>query len=88
MSLSRGPPTQPLPRGLGRARWPSPPGFGPGSDRSTSDPDPTFSGDGRLITHFSAGDFSSAHEVALRSDGRIVAAGDAATDLALARYLP
>ncbi|GAA2875685.1 hypothetical protein [Streptomyces mexicanus] len=42
---------------------------------SDGDPDPTFSGDGRLTTHFSAGDFSNAHDVALQSDGRIVVAG-------------
>ncbi|MET8765372.1 hypothetical protein [Streptomyces sp. NPDC004658] len=42
---------------------------------SEGDPDPTFSDDGRLTTHFSGGDFSSAHDVALQSDGRIVVAG-------------
>ncbi|MEV7812623.1 delta-60 repeat domain-containing protein [Streptomyces flaveolus] len=42
---------------------------------SAGDPDPTFSGDGQLTTHFSAGGISTAQDVALQSDGRIVVAG-------------
>ncbi|MFI9150786.1 delta-60 repeat domain-containing protein [Streptomyces sp. NPDC053367] len=39
------------------------------------DPDPTFSGDGRLTTHFSGGDISIAQDVAVQPDDRIVVAG-------------
>ncbi|MEU6590904.1 delta-60 repeat domain-containing protein [Streptomyces sp. NPDC046881] len=42
---------------------------------SGGNPDPTFSGDGRLTTHFSGGDISIAQDVAVQSDGRIVVAG-------------
>jgi uncharacterized delta-60 repeat protein len=49
--------------------------------------DPTFSGDGLLLTDFSATTADSGAAVALlRSDGRIVAAGTAGTRLSLARY--
>jgi uncharacterized delta-60 repeat protein len=51
--------------------------------------DPTFDGDGKVVTDF--GGFDAAHAVAIQSDGKIVAAGDAGTvdaDFALARYNP
>jgi uncharacterized delta-60 repeat protein len=48
--------------------------------------DSTFSGDGRLTTDFGAS--SGASAVALQRDGKIVAAGGAASTFALARYLP
>ncbi|MFF2777129.1 calcium-binding protein [Streptomyces sp. NPDC058052] len=48
-------------------------------------PDPSFDGDGRLTTSFGPGDGGAA-DVALQSDGRIVAAGSYGGDFALARY--
>lgn len=51
--------------------------------------DPTFGGDGRVLTNFTSGDDEAAG-VAIQADGRIVAAGFAAGlggRLALARYL-
>jgi uncharacterized delta-60 repeat protein len=51
--------------------------------------DPTFAGDGTLVTDF--GDFDFANEVAIQADGKIVAAGvSSLTDdnFALARYNP
>jgi uncharacterized delta-60 repeat protein len=52
--------------------------------------DPTFGGDGRVITHFTSGD-DWAWDVALQADGKIVAAGVAGASssnkvLALVRY--
>jgi uncharacterized delta-60 repeat protein len=47
--------------------------------------DPTFDGDGKLLTDFGGRD-SAAHAVAVQPDGKIVAAGDAGGDFALARY--
>ncbi|MCX5192809.1 calcium-binding protein [Streptomyces sp. NBC_00249] len=47
--------------------------------------DPTFDGDGRVTTNFGP-ENGGAADVALQSDGRIVAAGSYATDFALARY--
>lgn len=54
--------------------------------------DPTFSGDGRVITGF-PGDFAEAFGVALQQNGKIVAAGDTRPgsfdfQFALARYRP
>jgi uncharacterized delta-60 repeat protein len=46
--------------------------------------DPTFGRDGKVTTSFTAG--ASASAVAVQSDGRIVAAGGAGDDFALARY--
>ncbi|MEV4428394.1 calcium-binding protein [Streptomyces sp. R-07] len=48
-------------------------------------PDPSFDGDGRLTTVFGPED-GGAYDVALQSDGRIVAAGYYAGDFALTRY--
>jgi len=53
------------------------------------DPDPSFGGDGTVLTDFAAG-FDAALAVAVQGDGKIVAAGyaDGATvDFGLARYL-
>jgi uncharacterized delta-60 repeat protein len=47
--------------------------------------DPTFDGDGKLLTDFGGRD-SAAHAVAVQPDGKIVAAGRAGGDFALARY--
>jgi uncharacterized delta-60 repeat protein len=49
-------------------------------------PDPTFSGDGMLMTDVGGHDEAAA--VAIQPDGRIVAAGGSATDFALARFHP
>jgi uncharacterized delta-60 repeat protein len=50
--------------------------------------DTSFSGDGRKRTSFSGTDFfDSANGVALQGDGRIVAVGAGADEVALARYL-
>jgi uncharacterized delta-60 repeat protein len=51
--------------------------------------DPTFSGDGRVVTNF--GTYDSANGIAIQSDGKVVAAGGTSTypdspDFALARY--
>ncbi|WP_031002346.1 DUF11 domain-containing protein [Streptomyces sp. NRRL F-5727] len=48
-------------------------------------PDPSFDGDGRVLTSFGPED-GGATDIALQSDGRIVAAGTYAGDFALARY--
>ncbi|WP_329385251.1 calcium-binding protein [Streptomyces sp. NBC_01351] len=48
-------------------------------------PDTTFDGDGRVTTNFGP-ENGGAADVALQSDGRIVAAGFYASDFALARY--
>jgi uncharacterized delta-60 repeat protein len=53
--------------------------------------DPSFDGDGRVVTDFGAFDFP--HAVAIQGDGKIVAAGVSgadfnSNDFALARYLP
>ncbi|MFI8320473.1 calcium-binding protein [Streptomyces sp. NPDC085529] len=48
-------------------------------------PDPSFDGDGRVLTSFGPED-GGAMDVALQSDGRIVAAGSYGGDFALARY--
>lgn len=54
-------------------------------------PDTSFSGDGRLTTDF-YGENDYANAIAIQSDGKIVAAGDALNgnfyNIALARYLP
>jgi uncharacterized delta-60 repeat protein len=47
--------------------------------------DKTFDGDGKVGTEFSAG-FDAAFSVLIQPDGRIVAAGEAEGDFALARY--
>ncbi|MEU7726948.1 calcium-binding protein [Streptomyces sp. NPDC040724] len=47
--------------------------------------DPSFDGDGRVTTSFGPAD-GAAYDVALQSDGRIVAAGQYGGDFALARY--
>jgi uncharacterized delta-60 repeat protein/uncharacterized repeat protein (TIGR01451 family) len=47
--------------------------------------DPAFSGDGRLTTAFT-GNFDQAFAAAIQEDGRILAAGFAGPDVALARY--
>jgi uncharacterized delta-60 repeat protein len=47
--------------------------------------DKTFDGDGRLVTDFTS-DSDVAFSVLIQPDGRIVAAGDAEGDFALARY--
>jgi uncharacterized delta-60 repeat protein/uncharacterized repeat protein (TIGR01451 family) len=48
--------------------------------------DTVFSGDGKVTTDFS-GSFAQAYAVAIQGDGKIVAAGFAGADFALARYL-
>lgn len=48
-------------------------------------PDPTFDGDGRVTTSFGPGNAGAA-DVALQSDGRIVAAGSYDGEFALTRY--
>ncbi len=47
--------------------------------------DPTFSGDGKLTVDFGFDD--AAHAVAIQADGRIVVAGQSASDVALVRLL-
>jgi uncharacterized delta-60 repeat protein/uncharacterized repeat protein (TIGR01451 family) len=46
--------------------------------------DPTFSGDGKLTTGFTG--FDQAYAASIQADGKIVAAGFAGPDFALARY--
>jgi uncharacterized delta-60 repeat protein len=46
--------------------------------------DPTFSGDGKVVTDFGGGDSGAA--AAVQPDGKIVVVGTAARDVALARY--
>jgi uncharacterized delta-60 repeat protein len=48
--------------------------------------DPTFDGDGRVVTDFGA--FDQGSDVAIQADGKIVAAGSSGADFALARYKP
>jgi uncharacterized delta-60 repeat protein len=57
--------------------------------RYTSDGtlDPTFSGDGKLTTDFRGGN-DIAYGVAIQQDGKVVAAGTASGEFALARYNP
>ncbi|MFL5798198.1 MAG: delta-60 repeat domain-containing protein [Actinomycetota bacterium] len=56
--------------------------------------DTAFNGDGKVITHFTAGSADQAQSVAIQADGKIVAAGEsfpsssATADFALARYTP
>jgi len=50
------------------------------------DLDPTFGTGGKVVTDFGGSEFANA--VAIQTDGRIVVAGQTATDLALARYKP
>jgi uncharacterized delta-60 repeat protein len=50
--------------------------------------DPTFSGDGLQTTDFGGGGFHSADGVVIQPDGKLVAAGGADGDFALARYNP
>jgi uncharacterized delta-60 repeat protein len=58
---------------------------------ANGNPDTSFSGDGKLRTHFETGS-ATVYDMALQSDGRIVVAGQAGPDnssqFALARYLP
>jgi uncharacterized delta-60 repeat protein len=60
---------------------------------AAGDLDPTFSGDGRVLTefkYFSNPSLAAAYAVAVQENGRIVAAGSAVrstTDVGLARYL-
>ena len=51
---------------------------------ASGDPDPTFDGDGKVTTDFGGYDGGSA--VAIQSDSKIVVAGYASNDFALARY--
>jgi uncharacterized delta-60 repeat protein len=46
--------------------------------------DPTFDGDGRVMTDF--GSYEAASGIAVQADGKIVAAGSSEGDFALARY--
>jgi uncharacterized delta-60 repeat protein len=49
--------------------------------------DKTFSGDGKMTTDFGgSGAYDGAYSVAIQADGKIVAAGQATDELALARY--
>ena len=48
--------------------------------------DTTFSGDGRVVTSFGAGVYSSCNDVRVQPNGKIVAAGGAGGDFALVRY--
>jgi uncharacterized delta-60 repeat protein len=50
--------------------------------------DSTFSGDGKLNTHFTKGQDAAANAVAIQADGNIVAAGFSGPRFALARYNP
>jgi uncharacterized delta-60 repeat protein len=50
------------------------------------DLDPSFDGDGLVTTNFVENRSGLAHAVALQPDGKIVVAGDSASDFALARY--
>lgn len=50
--------------------------------------DPSFDGDGRVVTDFGVGDADQAEAVAVQSDGRIVAVGRAGPGFGLARYNP
>jgi uncharacterized delta-60 repeat protein len=52
---------------------------------AAGDLDPSFDGDGRVITDFS-GQNDAAQGLAIQPDGKIVAAGTAGNDFALARY--
>lgn len=82
MSLSRGPPTQPRPRGLGRPWWSSPPGVG---DLVQGERD----GEARTAdTGFTPGATGHARDGVAQADGRIVAAGDAETRPVLAAACP
>ena len=48
--------------------------------------DPSFGSGGIVVTEFAPGSFDFADDLAVQSDGRIVVAGEAAGDFALARY--
>src|SRR5919197_1494288 len=55
--------------------------------------DPTFDGDGKVLTAFGTNQVDSANAVAIQADGKIVAAGESNTganppNFALARYNP
>jgi uncharacterized delta-60 repeat protein len=50
-------------------------------------PDPAFSGDGLAMTNFTSG-FDGIFGIAVQSDGKIVASGQANLSIALARYEP
>jgi uncharacterized delta-60 repeat protein len=49
--------------------------------------DPAFSGDGIVLTALNTFGMSECHSIAIQPDGKIVAAGSAQTNFALARYL-
>jgi uncharacterized delta-60 repeat protein len=56
---------------------------------AAGDLDPTFSGDGKQTTNFSAVSRDEANDVAIQSDGKIVAVGGTdPNDFAVARYNP
>jgi uncharacterized delta-60 repeat protein len=57
----------------------------PAAWAGAGDLDPSFSGDGKLVTDFDVGGASG---VALQSDGKLVVVGDSGGDFALARYDP
>ena len=52
---------------------------------AAGDPDPTFSGDGKLISDFGAGR-SGANAAVRQTDGKIVAVGQADDNFLVARY--
>jgi uncharacterized delta-60 repeat protein len=52
---------------------------------NAGDLDPTFDGDGKVITHVSAG-IDMIEDLAIQPDGKIVAAGVSSGDFAVARY--
>lgn len=54
---------------------------------AAGDLDPSFDGDGKVITDFS-GQNDAAQGLAIQPDGKIVAAGTSGNDFALARYCP
>jgi uncharacterized delta-60 repeat protein len=49
--------------------------------------DPTFSGDGRVITDMNAGSSDSVGGIAIQSNGKIIAVGGSDNDIAVVRYL-
>jgi uncharacterized delta-60 repeat protein len=71
--------------GKGRARRPL---FALARYRPSGRPDPSFSGDGRVVTRFPDVTGAKAEAVALDSKGRIVAAGAGGARFAVARYTP
>ncbi|MGC0329816.1 putative delta-60 repeat protein/putative repeat protein (TIGR01451 family) [Streptomyces sp. SAI-170] len=50
--------------------------------------DPGFGGDGKVVTDFAGGSLDGSSDLALQSDGKIVAAGISQADFAVARYNP